>query len=163
LVPVRQGPLLRTRGREDSGSAIPLAKKGGAETTQFDFIGQVRNARGSVLSTVRDSIRIQLRDQNTGRLASASLLYDTGFTLAPGDYRIRMLVRENQSGRMGTFETPFTIPDLNASKDSPRLSSVVWSSQKIPIAELSAPRARSSLRSRMNTRWCTTSRRWYRA
>jgi hypothetical protein len=94
----------------------------------------VRNARGSVLSTVRDSIRIQLRDQNTGRLASASLLYDTGFTLAPGDYRIRMLVRENQSGRMGTFETPFTIPDLNASKDSPRLSSVVWSSQRIPIA-----------------------------
>jgi VWFA-related protein len=117
------------------GSAIPLAKKGGAETTQFDFIGQVRNARGSVLSTVRDSIKIQLRDRNAGRLASASLVYDTGFTLAPGDYRIRMLVRENQSGRMGTFESPFTIPDLNASKDTARLSSVVWSSQQIPIAE----------------------------
>ena len=117
------------------GSVIPLAKKGGAETTQFDFIGQVRNMRGSVLATVRDSIKIQLREQNAGRLASASLVYDTGFTLAPGDYRIRMLVRENQSGRMGTFESAFTIPDLNASKDAPRLSSVVWSSQHIPIGE----------------------------
>ena len=117
------------------GSAIPLAKKGSAETTQFDFIGQVRNARGSVLSTVRDSIKIQLRDRNAGKLATASLVYDTGFTLAPGDYRIRMLVRENQSGRMGTFESPFTVPDLNATKDAPRLSSVVWSGQQIPIAE----------------------------
>ena len=117
------------------GSAIPLAKKGAAETTQFDFIGQVRNPRGSVLATVRDSIKIQLRDQKAGRLASTSLVYDTGFTLAPGDYKIRMLVRENQTGRMGTFESAFTIPDLNANKDSPRLSSVVWSSQQIPIAE----------------------------
>ena len=117
------------------GSAIPLAKKGAAETTQFDFIGQVRNARGSVLATVRDSIKIQLREQKAGRLASSSLVYDTGFTLAPGDYRIRMIVRENQSGRMGTFESPFTVPDLNASKDAARLSSVVWSSQSIPIAD----------------------------
>ena len=117
------------------GSAIPLAKKGSAETTQFDFIGQVRNARGIVLSTVRDSIKIQLREQKAGKLASSSLVYDTGFTLAPGEYRIRMIVRENQSGRMGTFESPFTIPDLNAAKDSPRLSSVVWSGQQIPIAE----------------------------
>jgi len=89
-----------------------------------------------VLATVRDSIKIQLRQQNAGRLASASLVYDTGFTLAPGDYKIRMLVRENQTGQMGTFESAFTIPDLNAAaKDSPRLSSVVWSSQQIPIAD----------------------------
>lgn len=118
------------------GSAIPLAKKGAAETTQFDFIGQVRNARGSVLATVRDSIKIQLREQKAGKLTSASLLYDTGFTLAPGDYKIRMLVRENQTGQMGTFEAPFSIPDLNAAaKDAPRISSVVWSSQQIPIGE----------------------------
>ncbi|MFN7922438.1 MAG: VWA domain-containing protein [Bryobacteraceae bacterium] len=117
------------------GSAIPLAKKGGAETTQFDFIGQVRNARGSVLATVRDGIKIQLRDKNAGKLGSASLVYDTGFTLAPGSYKIRMLVRENQTGQMGTFESAFTIPDLNAAKNEPRLSSVVWSNQRIPIAE----------------------------
>ncbi len=118
------------------GSAIPLAKKGSAETTQFDFIGQVRNAKGAVLATVRDAIRIQLRDQNAGRLASSNLVYDTGFTLPPGGYRIRMLVRENQTGQMGTFESAFTIPDLNAAaKDEPRLSSVVLSHQQVPISD----------------------------
>jgi len=118
------------------GSAIPLAKKGAAETTGFDFIGQVRNSRGGVVATVRDAIKIQLREEKTGRRGSASLLYDTGFTLPPGDYKTRMLVRESQSGRMGTFETPFSIPDLNASPAAnARVSSVVWSSQFVPIAE----------------------------
>ncbi|MCC6539583.1 MAG: VWA domain-containing protein [Bryobacterales bacterium] len=118
------------------GSAIPLAKKGTAETTGFDFIGQVRNARGGVVATVRDGIKIQLREEKAGKLGSSSLLYDTGFTLPPGEYKIRMLVRENQSGRMGTFETSFTIPDLNAAPAAhARVSSVVWSSQLVPIAE----------------------------
>jgi hypothetical protein len=38
------------------------------------------------------------------------------------------LARENQTGKMGTFETNFTIPDLTASKDL-RMSSVILSSQ----------------------------------
>ena len=43
-----------------------------------------------------------------------SFQYDAGFTLAPGRYRMKFLVRENVSGKMGTFETQFTIPDLSA-------------------------------------------------
>ncbi len=31
---------------------------------------------------------------------------------------------------MGTFETAFTVPDLDAQKTTVRLSSVVWSNQK---------------------------------
>lgn len=117
------------------GSAIPLAEKGDKQTTQFDFIGQIISPKGGVLSTVRDAITIQLRDKNAGKLASSSLLYETGFTLAPGEYRIKMLVRENRSGRMGTYESRFTIPDLNAGKEALRLSSVVWSNQQIPIRD----------------------------
>lgn len=117
------------------GSAVPIAKKGSAETTQFDFIGQVKDAGGAQLSMVRDTIKIQLRDENTGQLPNRSLLYDTGFMLAPGRYTIKMLVRENLSGKMGTFETSFTIPDLATVKNDARLSSVVWSAQKIPVQE----------------------------
>ena len=50
-------------------------------------------------------------------------------TLAPGTYSLRFLARENLSGKMGTFETKFTIPDLNAAK-SLRVSSVILSNQK---------------------------------
>lgn len=117
------------------GSVIPLKKQGSAETTTFDFIGQVTGAKGAIMGNVRDVIKIQLRDQNAGQLANRSLIYDTGFTLLPGEYTIKMLVRENQTGKMGTFETKFEIPDLASVKSGVKLSTVVWSGQRIPVTE----------------------------
>lgn len=117
------------------GSAVPLAKKGMAETAQLDFIGQVTTAKGSVISNLRDAIKIQLRDQEPGQIASRNLTYDTGFMLAPGQYRLKMLTRENLSGRMGTFEMSFTIPDLSELKNDPKLSSVVWSGQRVALTD----------------------------
>jgi VWFA-related protein len=117
------------------GSAIPLQKQGGSESTTFDFIGQVKDSKGAIAGSVRDSIKIQLRDRNAGQLASRSLVYDTGFTLSPGAYVLKLLVRENLSGKMGTFETSFTIPDVASLKDQARLSSVVFGAQRVPIAD----------------------------
>jgi VWFA-related protein len=117
------------------GSVIPLKKQGSSETTTFDFIGRVVDAKGVLQGSVRDSIKIQLRDEKAGQLANRSLMYDTGFTLSPGQYRLKMLVRENMTGKMGTFDMKFTIPDLNTVKDGVRLSTVVWSSQKTQITE----------------------------
>ncbi len=117
------------------GSAIPLKKQASGETTTFDFIGQVRDEKGASMGSVRDTIKIQLRDEQTGQLASRSLMYDTGFTLIPGKYQIKMLVRENQTGKMGTFESKFEVPDLGGLKDGLRLSSVVWSGQRTQVAD----------------------------
>jgi hypothetical protein len=117
------------------GSAIPLKKQGSGETTTFDFIGQVKDSKGTLAGTVRDAIKIQLRDEKAGQLASRNLVYDTGFTLTPGVYTLKMLVRENLTGKMGTFETKFQIPDVSTMKDRARLSSVVFGSQRVPIAE----------------------------
>jgi hypothetical protein len=58
--------------------------------------------------------------------------YSTGFTLAPGQYHLKFVVRENQTGNMGSFETTLNVPDL---KKSPlKLSSIVMASQRIPDA-----------------------------
>jgi hypothetical protein len=56
--------------------------------------------------------------------------YDVGFTLQPGSYTLKFLTRENETGKMGTFETKFTVPDLT--KDTGRLpiSSVILSNQR---------------------------------
>jgi VWFA-related protein len=120
------------------GSEVALAKNKGLETTDFDFVGVVKSADGKALGQlpnwattgVRDNIPIQLKGQDAAQLEKRSLQYDTGLTLPPGTYIIRFLARENQTGKMGTFETPpFTIPDLNTQKTL-RLSSVIYSSQK---------------------------------
>jgi VWFA-related protein len=115
------------------GSVLALAKKGGKQTTDLDFIGQVRDASGKLVGGVRDNITVKLTDANAERLGNRNLQYDAGLTLSPGAYSLHFLARENQSGKMGTFETKFTVPDLNAARNL-RLSSVILSSQKEPVA-----------------------------
>lgn len=117
------------------GSSVALAMKDGAGQTGFDFIGQVRDAHGKLMGSVEDGIKVKLDASKSGQAASRAFQYDTGFTLAPGLYSLKFLARENQTGKMGTFEAKFTVPDLDAVKDKLRLSSVVWSNQRVPVVE----------------------------
>jgi len=115
------------------GSVVALAKKGGKQSTDLDFILQVRESpSGRLVQTVRDNITVKLTDQDASQLEHRNLQYDTGPTLQSGKYNLRFLARENQTGKMGTFETNFVIPDLTASKDL-RMSSVILSSQVEPV------------------------------
>src|SRR5260370_34715729 len=116
------------------GSDIELARKGGAETTRLDFIGEVKDSKGVLQSTVRDDIAVKLKGESAGRLTARSLEYDTAFTLQPGAYTLKFLARENETGKMGTFETNFVIPDLTAEQEYLPLSSVVLSSQRENLA-----------------------------
>jgi hypothetical protein len=86
--------------------------------------------RKQVMGMVRDYIHIKLPTTEAEKVASRNFHYDAGFTLSPGRYRMRFLVREGQSGKMGTFDTKFVIPDLAADSMTLKTSSVVWSSQR---------------------------------
>ena len=92
------------------GSVIALAEKKGGGETQFDFIGNMMDERKSVVGNVRDFIKVKLAASEAEKLARRNFHYDAGFTLAPGRYRMRFLVRENQSGKMGTFDYPLHGP-----------------------------------------------------
>jgi VWFA-related protein len=54
--------------------------------------------------------------------------YDAGFLLPPGRFRLRFIVRENQTGQIGSFEADVLIPNLTAAPV--KVSSVIASAQK---------------------------------
>ncbi len=113
------------------GSEIALAKSKGAAVTQFDFIGQVRDAHTKLVGVVRDYIKIKLAEQTAAQLSSRPIVYDTGFTLPPGKYSLKFLARENETGKIGTYQTSFTVPDLAPDQGQIlKTSSVVWSNQR---------------------------------
>jgi VWFA-related protein len=112
------------------GSEIELAQRGGAQSTRLDFIGEVKDAKGSVVGNVRDNIEVKLKGETAQQLAKTTLAYDTGFSLAPGNYTVKFLARENETGKMGTFETKFTVPDLTSEQKYLPISSVVLSNQR---------------------------------
>lgn len=113
---------------------IPFSQKKERKEATFDFVGQVRDpSRGDVLvSYTKEAIHLKLDETTYSKIATGgSLQYDTGFYLRPGNYKMKFVIRENQTGKMGSFEQPLVVPDL--SKQSLKMSSVILSSQLQPI------------------------------
>jgi VWFA-related protein len=110
------------------GSQIHSVKNGDRDKANIDIIGQVKNAQGIIVGNVRDNVKLAL--DAAQQVERKNIQYSTGFTLAPGKYHLKFVVRENQTGAMGSFETDLQVPDL---KKSPlKLSSIVLSSQRVP-------------------------------
>ena len=117
------------------GSELVLAQRGGAPRTVIDFIGEVKDDYGITIQNVRDKLDIRLNAETASQLAKRPIQYETGFTLLPGKYVIKILARDAETGRMGTFQTNFTIPNLNREEKRIPTSSVVLSSQRVPLAD----------------------------
>ena len=116
------------------GSALEFHGKGAKQATELDFIAQVFDARKRSAGTVRDTIPLKVASDVATQVAHKSIQYDTGLTLVPGKYTLRFVARENGEGKVGTFETPFEIPDLDAAKTL-RTSSLILSNQRQPLAD----------------------------
>jgi hypothetical protein len=91
----------------------------------------VKNAEGIPVGNVRDTVKLAVNQ--TQQVQRRNIQYSTGFALAPGRYHLKFVVRENESGNMGSFETDLNVPDLK--KDPVKLSSVVLASQRTPDAQ----------------------------
>jgi len=118
------------------GRELALAKRGGAEHTLIDFIYEIKDIYGGVtVSNNRDHVSIKLSDATAAELVRRPIEYDSGFTLLPGKYTIKFLARDDETGRIGTFQTTFTIPNLNKEDKRVPISSVVLSSQRVEMKE----------------------------
>jgi len=127
------------------GSQIPFVKGGDRDKASLDILGEVKkvlgdapvdsagNATGPKLGNiavgnVRDTVKLAIDE--TQQVKQRNIQYSTGFVLAPGRYHLKFVVRENQTGAMGSFETDLNVPDLK--KLPIKLSSVVLASQRVP-------------------------------
>ena len=118
------------------GRELALAKRGGAEHTLIDFVGEIKDmVGGTTVSNVRDNVNIKLSDATAAELAKRPIEYDTGFTLLPGKYMIKFLARDDETGRIGTYQTTFVIPNLNKEEKRVPLSAVVLSSQRVDLKD----------------------------
>lgn len=118
------------------GRELALAQKGGAKHTLIDFVGEIKDAYGgSTVTNLRDNVNIRLTETTAVALTHQPIEYDAGFTLLPGKYIIKLLARDDETGRIGTYQTTFTIPNLNDETTHVPISSVVLSGQKLDIRD----------------------------
>lgn len=103
------------------GEAVPVS----ATNEVMDVRGFIRDERGQTFATIKSTINVPAAAK--GALASKQVLFQTGATLPPGRYTAKIIVRENTTGQMGTFETPVIVPDLG--RATVKMSTVVLSTQ----------------------------------
>jgi VWFA-related protein len=117
------------------GSELALARKRGAEHTLIDFIGEIKDSHGTTIQNMRDFKDIKLSDATAAEWAKRPIEYDTGYNLLPGAYQIKVLARDSETGRIGTYLGKFTIPNLDRETQRVPITSVVLSSQRAPMSE----------------------------
>lgn len=119
------------------GRELALAKRGGADHTLIDFVCEIKDdVGGNTVTNLRDNVNIKLTDATAAELSKRPIEYDTGFTLLPGKYTVKFLARDDETGRIGTFQARFVIPNLNKLAQDPAarrlpISSVVLGSQRV--------------------------------
>jgi VWFA-related protein len=111
------------------GSQIPFVTEKEKDNATIDIIGEVREGGKFPVGQLRDTVKLAV--DSTQQVRRKNVQYNTGFVLAPGSYHLKFVVRENQTGRIGSFETDVQIPDLR--KAPLKMSSVVLSSLRSPV------------------------------
>jgi VWFA-related protein len=113
------------------GSELALARKGGAERTTIDLIGEIKDEYGSTVGNIRDHVDTKISEQTAQQLQHMPIEWDTNLVLLPGKYVIKVLARDDETGRIGTYIKNFLIPNLNKEATKVPISSVVLGSQRI--------------------------------
>jgi len=111
-----------------ASSALQWAAKRGRREAEFDFAAEVRDeGPGRVVGALRDTVKVRLGAQRFQQVQQRALVYQGGLILGPGRYRMKFLARENETGRIGTFEQEIVLPPPQPERLE--LSSLLLSSQ----------------------------------
>ncbi len=92
-------------------SVLNWAEQHNRHQATFDFAAEVHDAASNkVVAALRDQITVTLASDRYTQLQKQSLVYQGGVVLGPGNYKLKFLARENESGRIGSFEEDLNLP-----------------------------------------------------
>lgn len=109
------------------GSQIPFVQSSDKDKATLDILGVVLDSAKIPFGRVRETLKLNV--DASQQVRRKNVQYNTGFILPPGTYQVKFVVRENQTGRVGSFATELQIPDLR--KAPLRFSSIVLGNQRV--------------------------------
>jgi hypothetical protein len=105
------------------GSAIPV--RNATDPVSLDVLGLLLDEQGRPVGRFRETLKLPPGTGTT--LAGKQVLYQSGVTLPPGRFSVKVVARENTTGQIGTFQAPITVPELKTA--AMKVSSIVLSTQ----------------------------------
>ena len=110
-------------------SRVNYKQTGDKAKATIDVLGVLVDSRLFPVARMRDTINVSIAADESQRKA---VQYATSFELPPGKFQLKVVVRDNQTGTMGSFETTLNVPDLD--KSPVKVSSVVMGSSLAAVA-----------------------------
>jgi VWFA-related protein len=104
---------------------VPTQPAQERRNASLDVLGVVTDEQGRAVGRIRDTMQIPANQ--VAAIADKQVQYQSGVTLPAGHFKVKVAVRENADGMMGTFEFPISIPDLKAA--TLKVSPIVLSTQ----------------------------------
>jgi len=74
----------------------------------LDFVAQATKL-GAIAGTVSQTFKGRVAPETLAKLKTDGVLYKNTIDLAPGDYQVHFVVRDNLSGRVGSLIVPLTV------------------------------------------------------
>jgi hypothetical protein len=113
------------------GSEIPFAQKSDQDKATLDIIGVITDEKKRPITDIRDTVKLAVNTSTEVRRKNVQ--YNARLFLPSGKYHAKFVLRENETGLMGSFETDLNIPDF---KTIPlKMSSVVLANQIQPAGK----------------------------
>ena len=117
------------------GSEIPFAQSSSQDRATIDIIGLMRDTEQRPVGRLRDTVKLSV--QPAQDVKRKTVQYETGFTLPPGRYKLKIVLRENEGGTVGSYESDVVVPDMRR-QQTVKVSSVVLGTQTQPATQRNA-------------------------
>jgi VWFA-related protein len=107
------------------GYQVPITRATDKSHATIDVLGVVRDEQRRPIGRIRDTVKLAVEQADD--LKRKTVQYQTGLEMPPGKYRVKVVVRENQNGTLGSYETDVVVPDLK--HETLKMSAVVLGTQ----------------------------------
>ena len=112
------------------GSELTRPRPAGDTKAVIDVIGEIKDTYGVTIRNAKDKLEFTLDPARAAQVTRRPIQYETGFSLLPGSYVIKMLARDTTTGRIGTYQKAFVVPNLEREQVRVPISSVVLTTQR---------------------------------
>ncbi len=118
------------------GEALSFEPEGDKLKAVVDVAGSVYNEQGKAGASFGERLTVTDQTKGTNTSIGPDLVYGYPLTLPPGLYQVRVAVREEKNGRIGSTQQWIDIPDLSTHKVV--LSSLILSERIVTPAAAEA-------------------------
>lgn len=110
------GRVLSVLTLQTENSELAFKDSGGVQTARMNILGRITTVADRRVGEFEDPLVTTATAEELSTLRTRKSAYAKAFTLAPGHYRIDIMVRDVESGATGIRHVGFQVPEFPADK-----------------------------------------------